>query len=611
MAAGGGQMVLRCGKTGRLFFSAEEATEHAEAFGAAYANFEEVSMDTKVWVCVETKRIAYTEAELTRVKTRDPESKTWEEKTVAYLMQIQQEKEKASARKNEFLDSVDQKKFLALTEVKGHGRHRAAKALHFTRERGTIEAAEKWLADNADQPGLDALTDEFLDSVLGQKASSDVVMGDGDVEMTDSWEKRKWSDGVFYTKVDFRMRYLESKEKRKWTTGEFLLKAEAKEKAGEGVADETFNAEWDSCEVLEEKRKWTDDQFYNKAAFRAKFAEANGEVDDGVLDASWDSCEVAEGTAGTGFDQADFESVWGNAEDDKPKAGDPNPPEIKEKVNREMVEAVMGMGYSELRAEKALYKVDNAGVEPAVNWLLEHADDADIDMPCAKPGQMPPPKPKLSKEEAAIKAAELQKKLRAKKAAEEKLSEKEKERMRVESTKMMLEANEKLKEEERKRAIEQMKLEKSEHEKHKAKLKEQLRLDYIERFGCEPPPEEEEKEKGIKEKSSKEQMLFWLNKLKKDYKDTDREGLKTCISTLKVYIKNLADNPQDPKFKKLKVENKAFQSRIAPYPEAIELLDVMGFENKGEFLEQRKSVPDGWLCGNAIKFIDLMISQLS
>merc|ERR1712050_285623 len=122
--------------------------------------------------------------------------------------------------------------------------------------------------------------------------------------------------------------------------------------------------------------------------------------------------------------------------------------------------------------------------------------------------------------------------------------------------------------------------------------------------------EEEEKEKEIKEKSSKDQVAFYLSKLKKKYKDSDPEGLKTCLSTLKIYIKNLADNPQDPKFKKLKLENKAFQSRIAPYDGAIDFLDVVGFEKKEDCLEQRKSIPDGWLCGNAIKFLDLMISQL-
>jgi len=482
------QMVLKCSKTGRLFFSTEEATEHAEAFGKEYANFEEVSVDSKVWVCVETGRPAYTEAEVARIKQRDPSSKTFEEQTVAYLMDMQKKKEEAGRRKDRFFDSVSQKKLETLTMVKGYNRTRAAKALHFTKEQGTIEAAEAWLAEHAEEPDVDKITDEFLDSVAGAAGSADVAMGDAsaDVNMTDATDA---------------------------------------------------------------------------------------------------------------------------APDDR-KPGDPNPPEIKEKVDQDLVKQIMEMGFSELRAEKALYKTDNAGLEHAVNWLSDHAEDADIDLPLLKPGPPPPEKPKISKEEAQAKALELQKKLRQKRAEEEKLSEKEKERMRIESTKMMVEANEKLKEEERARAVEQMKREKEEHERHKAELKEQLRRDYIDRFGCEPPPEEDEKEKAVKEKSSKDQVAFYLSKLKKTYKDTDKEGLKTCLATLRIYIKNLQDNPQDPKFKKLKLENKAFQSRIAPYDGAIEFLDVMGFEKKDDCLEQRKSIPDGWLCGNAIKFIDLIVSQI-
>jgi len=366
------QMVLKCSKTGRLFFSTEEATEHAEAFGKEYANFEEVSIDSKVWVCVETGRPAYVEADIARIKSRDPESKTFEEKTVGYLMELQKKKEQATARKDKFFDSVNQKKLESLTLVKGHSRTRAAKALHFTKDKGTLEAAEAWLSEHAGDADVDKLTDELLESVAAS-GSGDVAMGDAnaDVAMTD---------------------------------------------AAEAVPDDR-------------------------------------------------------------------------------KPGDPNPPEIKEKVNQDLVKQIVEMGFSELRAEKALYKTDNAGLEHAVNWLSDHAEDADIDLPLLKPAPPPPEKPKMSKEEAEARAMELQKKLRAKKAEEEKLSDKEKERMRVESTKMMVEANEKLKEEERARAIEQMKREKEEHERHKAELKEQLRRDYIDRFGKEPPPEEEEKEK--------------------------------------------------------------------------------------------------------------------
>lgn len=482
-------MVLKCGKTGRLFFTTEEATEHAEAFGAAYANFEEVAMDTKVFVCVETSRPAYTEAQMTSLKQRDPDSKTWEEKTVAYLFEMQKKKDAIARRKDQFYDKVDQKKLTAMTDGKGIGRTRAAKALYFTKDKGTIDAAEAWLMEHGDEPDVDKLTDEFLDNMLapGGGSSGDAVMGDGDVVMADA------------------------------------------------------------------------------------------------------------------------------APEERGALGEPNPPEIKEKVNQDLLkQLVEEMGFTELRAEKALYKTDNAGVEHAIGWLGEHGEDADIDLPLPKPRPAPPPKPKLSKEEAEEKACELQAKYRAKKKAEETLSDKEKERMRVESTKMMIESNEKLREEERKRGIEQQRREKDETERHRAELQAQLRLDYIERFGCEPPPEaEEDKEKAVKEKTSKDQVAFWLNQLKKNHKDTDKEGLKTCLATLKIYIKNLQDNPQEQKFKKLKVDNKAFQTRVAGFKEAIHILDVIGFEDKGEFLEQRRSVPDGWLCGNALKFIDLMLGQLS
>lgn len=468
-------MVLRCSKTGRLFFNTAEATEHAEAFGKEYANFDEVGLDHKVWVAAETGRVCYTEADVAKMKVRDPDSKTWEEKTVAYLMELQKKKDAAFARKEKFFSSVDQRKLELMMSAKNLGKNRSAKALHFTRDKGTIEAAQAWLAENEALADLDKITDEFVEEALA--SLGDVVMMDAsaDVEM---------------------------------------------------------------------------------------------------------------------------------AVDDR-KVGDPNPPEIKEKINQDLLMQVMEMGFSELRSEKALYKTDNVSLEHAVNWLAEHAEDADIDLPLLKPA---PVKPKMSKEEAEAKALELQKRLREKRAAEEKEKEKEKEAQRKESTKMMAIAAEKAKEEDRKRAIEQQMREKDEHEKHRAELRERLRQDYIERFGCEPP--EEKDEEVVKEKTSKEQLAFHLNKLKKTYKDTNVEGLKTCLNTLKVYIKNLHENPLEAKFKKLKLENKAFQTRIVPFDGALDVLDVLGFEKKEDCLEQRKSTPDGFLCGQAIKFIDLMLGQI-
>lgn len=45
------------------------------------------------------------------------------------------------------------------------------------------------------------------------------------------------------------------------------------------------------------------------------------------------------------------------------------------------VEQLLNMGFPEVRAEKAVVKTHNCGVEPALNWLLEHISDPDIDEP--------------------------------------------------------------------------------------------------------------------------------------------------------------------------------------------------------------------------------------
>ncbi|OLQ05640.1 hypothetical protein AK812_SmicGene11155 [Symbiodinium microadriaticum] len=177
-------------RTGRLFFNTAEATEHAEAFGKEYANFEEVGLDHKVWVAAETNRVCYKEEDIAKMKVRDPDSKTWEEKDVAYLMELQKKKDAALARKEKFFASVDQRKLELMQSAWGFGGMKvsdlevlqtwgfqekqdqgaASWALHFTRDKGTIEAAEAWLAENADKPDLDKVTDEFVEEALGEIA---------------------------------------------------------------------------------------------------------------------------------------------------------------------------------------------------------------------------------------------------------------------------------------------------------------------------------------------------------------------------------------------------------------------------------------------------------
>merc|ERR1712151_214308 len=212
------------------------------------------------------------------------------------------------------------------------------------------------------------------------------------------------------------------------------------------------------------------------------------------------------------------------------------------------------------------------------------------------------------KERAAAIQKELDRQSPAVNNKTEKELAKEAELERVEKLKKQQAAQAAIAKAQKAQAIAQEKKEKEDKEKDKLELKAKMRQDYIDRFGVEPP--EEDKAKEVKEKPLKDQVAHYINKLNKDYKDTDPAGLKTCLATLKLYIDNLHKNPLEAKFKVIKVENKAFQARVAPYDGVLDLLDCLGFENKGATLEQRKSTPDGFLCGVAIKFLDLLVGQL-
>lgn len=45
------------------------------------------------------------------------------------------------------------------------------------------------------------------------------------------------------------------------------------------------------------------------------------------------------------------------------------------------VHDLVAMGFDRARAEKAVLHTHNRGVEPAIQWLVDHGDDGDIDIP--------------------------------------------------------------------------------------------------------------------------------------------------------------------------------------------------------------------------------------
>lgn len=55
-------------------------------------------------------------------------------------------------------------------------------------------------------------------------------------------------------------------------------------------------------------------------------------------------------------------------------------------ADEDIVSKLMSMGFSSLHCQKAAINTSNAGVEAAMNWLLAHMDDTDIDTPISQVG---------------------------------------------------------------------------------------------------------------------------------------------------------------------------------------------------------------------------------
>ncbi|KMU92678.1 ubiquitin carboxyl-terminal hydrolase 14 [Coccidioides immitis H538.4] len=58
---------------------------------------------------------------------------------------------------------------------------------------------------------------------------------------------------------------------------------------------------------------------------------------------------------------------------------EPSPPDIEFQPNEEAVAMLLSMGFPEIRIKKALYATGNTDTDAALNWLLSHMDDPDID----------------------------------------------------------------------------------------------------------------------------------------------------------------------------------------------------------------------------------------
>ena len=179
----------------------------------------------------------------------------------------------------------------------------------------------------------------------------------------------------------------------------------------------------------------------------------------------------------------------------------PNPqeePKLEKKsildfIKPEIAQQLQDMGFSKNVAEKAcLFTQSN--IEQAVEWISVHQNDPDFEEPAQIEVSNEPPKPKMSKEEAAIKAKELQEKMRKMHEEKQKEIEREHERLRIQNAKEMAKAREAEKERQAKLFVELKKKREKEEAEHRRQVLEEIERDKAERMGKKyVPPEQKQK----------------------------------------------------------------------------------------------------------------------
>ncbi|KAI5604334.1 hypothetical protein POPTR_001G316400v4 [Populus trichocarpa] len=266
---------------------------------------------------------------------------------------------------------------------------------------------------------------------------------------------------------------------------------------------------------------------------------------------------------------------------------------VAPEVDKKILDELEAMGFPTARATRALHYSGNASLEAAVNWVVEHENDPDIDeMPMVSiNSKVEAPKPSLTPEEMKQKAQELRERARKKKEEEEKKTEREKEKERIRIGKELLEAKRIEEQNERKRLMALRKAEKEEEKRAREKIRQKVEEDKAERrrkLGLPPedpatvkpsaPVVEEKKSMlPVRPATKQEQMRECLRSLKQSHKDDDAK-VKRAFQTLLTYIGNVAKNPSEEKFRKIRLNNQTFQDRVGSLQGGIGFLELCGFE---------------------------------
>jgi thiol-disulfide isomerase/thioredoxin len=296
------------------------------------------------------------------------------------------------------------------------------------------------------------------------------------------------------------------------------------------------------------------------------------------------------------------------------------------------------MGFTLLRAQKGLLFSTGGTVESAVEWLMEHQDDADIDQSieegagkkaqsykCNECGKVlsnmanlelhanktghsdfeestESVKP-LTAEEKASKIAEIKdllKQKRAQREEAEKVDHIEREKQRRFMGKEMAKTREEMEKEQQKREAMARKREKLDAKRERERIRAELEKDKRERMankgklksqlgveGYNPSAIQYDQDVGgggtgeppaqkpkIASVASAAKIDEYIKKVS-SYRAGGDGG--KCLKVLKLIIGNAADNPDEEKFRKVNMETNAYKNKVKPFVGAKSLLIAVGF----------------------------------
>ncbi|KAG6436469.1 hypothetical protein SASPL_101369 [Salvia splendens] len=169
---------------------------------------------------------------------------------------------------------------------------------------------------------------------------------------------------------------------------------------------------------------------------------------------------------------------------------------------------------------------------------------------------------------------------------------------RIRTGKELLEAKRMAEESERKsfRLLSQRKADKEEEKRARERIRQKLQHDKLERqrmlglpmevpasVNTELPQQTNNPEQvdpaALPEMpaSARECMRECLRTLKHQNKDDNTRAMR-AFQTLLIYVKNVFKDPDEEKFRKIRISNPAFQERVGRFEEGVKFLELCGFE---------------------------------